>query len=161
METALLVVLLGATLTTGLVSGLFYAFSIAVMPALRGAGDRTLVDVMQRINTAILNGWFLIGYVGALLLTAAAAGLSFTGGGRELPVATGAALLAYLAAVALTARVNIPLNQALESAGHADSLGDPAAARTAFEARWVRANHLRTLLCTTSFALLCWSLTRL
>ena len=50
-------VLLAATITNGWITGLFYAYSISVMPALRRADAAVFVEVMQRINTAILNGW--------------------------------------------------------------------------------------------------------
>jgi uncharacterized membrane protein len=154
-----LLVLVAATVTTGLVAGLFYGFSIAVMPGLARTDDRTLVDVMRGINAAILNGWFLLGYVGALLLDALALVLfALHAESRAVlaPVAVSTAL--YLAAVVLTARVNIPLNNALEAAGSADTPADPAATRRDFERPWVRANHWRTLLCAAALAGHCWAL---
>jgi uncharacterized membrane protein len=45
------VLLTAATLTTGLAAGLFYAYSISVMPALCGADAAVFVQVMQRIKT--------------------------------------------------------------------------------------------------------------
>ncbi|WP_166024495.1 DUF1772 domain-containing protein [Streptomyces chilikensis] len=159
MDTVRLLVLVAATVTTGLVAGLFYGFSIAVMPGLARTGDRTLVDAMRRINAAILNGWFLLGYVGALLFDALALvlfALHEPSRAAVGPVAASTAL--YLAAVVLTARVNIPLNDALEEAGSPDAPTGPAAARRDFERPWVRANHWRTLLCTAALAALCWAL---
>ena len=149
------VLLLAATLTTGLMAGLFYAYSISVLPALREAGAEVLVEVMRRINKAILNGWFFVAFVGAALLGIAAAIAYAVDGARPgllIPVLAGAVL--YLAQIAVTARVNIPLNNALEAAGS----GDPVAARAAFEARWVRWNHARTWLCTASLGSYCWAL---
>jgi uncharacterized membrane protein len=63
-----------------------------------------------------------------------------------------------VAQFALTVGFNIPLNNALDAAGEPGRTADPAAARRAFETRWVRANHARTLLCTGSFGSLCWAL---
>ncbi|MFG2986935.1 DUF1772 domain-containing protein [Streptomyces sp. NPDC048258] len=158
METARFVSLLAATITTGLVSGLFYGFSVSVMPGLRRTGDRTVIEVMQRINVAILNGWFLLGYLGALVFTGLALGLSVPSDGREaLPQLIGA-FVCYVLALGLTARVNIPLNNALEKAGPLDRIPDPAAVRSAFEQPWVRANVWRTVLCTVAFGLLAWAL---
>ncbi|WP_449064522.1 hypothetical protein [Planomonospora algeriensis] len=65
-------VLIGSTVSMGLMAGLFYAFAVAVMPGLGRSGDRTFVEAMQRINVAILNGWFAAAFVGAALLTAVA-----------------------------------------------------------------------------------------
>ncbi|MGW7108690.1 anthrone oxygenase family protein [Streptomyces xanthophaeus] len=157
METARLASLVAATITMGLMSGLFYGFSVAVMPGLARSTDRTVIEVMQRINVAILNGWFLLGYIGALLFTGLALGLHIPSGGSALGPLTGA-FVCYVLAMAVTARVNIPLNNALDKAGPAEQLADPAAVRGAFEARWVRANVWRAVLCTASVALLAWAL---
>ena len=64
MNTLRLTVLLAATVTTGWMVGLYWSFSIAVMPGLARADDRTFVTGMQGINRAILNGWFALGFGG-------------------------------------------------------------------------------------------------
>ena len=43
------IVLGAAVIAMGLLAGLFYAFDVAVMPALTAADDRTLVDAMQQM----------------------------------------------------------------------------------------------------------------
>src|ERR687889_2616758 len=73
--------LIGATITNGLMAGLFAAYSYAVMPGLARAGDRTFVEAMQQTNAAILNGWFGICFGGALVFAAAAAVLPLGGAG--------------------------------------------------------------------------------
>ncbi|MEV7727428.1 DUF1772 domain-containing protein [Streptomyces sp. NPDC087917] len=158
METARFASLIAATITMGLVSGLFYGFSVAVMPGLRGAGDRTVIEVMQRINVAILNGWFMLGYLGSLVFTGIAVALHVPADGRHALGPLIGAFVVCAAAMAVTGRVNIPLNNALEQAGPADRIADPAAVRRAFEGPWVRANVWRTLLCTVSTGLLAWAL---
>ncbi|WP_203817985.1 anthrone oxygenase family protein [Paractinoplanes ferrugineus] len=149
-----LTVLLAATITTGMMAGLFYAYSISVMPALRGADAAVLVEVMQRINRAITNGWFFLCFAGALVFSAAATVLYAIDGPAEVLLPTAIGLVLYAGQLVLTAGLHIPLNNALEAAGSAD----PAAARRAFEPRWVRWNHARTLLCTGSFVSLCGAL---
>ncbi len=159
METARFASLIAATITMGLMSGLFYAFSVSVMPGLARSDDRTVIETMQRINVAILNGWFILGYLGALVFTAAAVVLHATGsGGRQALAPLIGALVAYIGAMVVTARINIPLNNALEQAGPVDHITDTAAVRRAFETPWTRANTWRTLLCTTALALLAWTL---
>jgi hypothetical protein len=49
------VVLGAAVIAMGLLAGLFYAFDVAVMPALTAADDRTLVDAMQQMIDKIEN----------------------------------------------------------------------------------------------------------
>ena len=44
------------------------------MRALAGTDDRTFIEVMQRINVAIVNPWFLISFLGSIACTAAAGG---------------------------------------------------------------------------------------
>jgi uncharacterized membrane protein len=158
LETAQGLALVAATVTTGLVAGLFYGFACSVMPALRGGGDRLFIEVMQRINVAILNGWFVLGYIGAFVFTGLALGLQLWDGRGAAAAPTGAALLCYVAAMGVTARVNIPLNNALEKAGPPDRAAEPRVVRQGFEGRWVRWNVVRAVLCAAAVGLLCWSL---
>ncbi len=130
-------VLVAATLGCALVAGLLFAFAVAVMPALARTDDRTFVAVMQRINTAIVNPPFLLAFLGTPLFAITAAVL-FWGRPGWAWVVAGAAL--YLAVVAITAAVHIPLNDRLAAAQE-----DLEAARTAFEGRWVAWHTARTL----------------
>ncbi|MFJ7593150.1 DUF1772 domain-containing protein [Streptomyces sp. NPDC097617] len=158
METARLASLIAATVTMGLVSGLFYGFAVSVMPGLKRTDDRTVIEVMQHINKAILNGWFVLGYIGAFLFTALALALHIPSDGRDVLPALIAALVCYILSMGLTNKVNIPLNNALEKAGPVARIGDPAAVRRAFEGPWARANVWRTLLCTAAVGFLAWAL---
>ncbi|MFJ8017108.1 DUF1772 domain-containing protein [Streptomyces sp. NPDC096339] len=158
METARLASLIAATLTMGLVSGLFYGFSVSVMPGLKRTDDRTVIEVMQHINKAILNGWFVLGYIGAFLFTALALALHVPSDGRDVLPPLIAALVCYIVSMGVTNKVNIPLNNALEQAGPVARIADPAAVRRAFEGPWVRANVWRTLLCTAAVGFLAWAL---
>ncbi|MFH8368049.1 DUF1772 domain-containing protein [Streptomyces sp. NPDC018031] len=151
--------LVAATVTTGLSAGLFYAFACAVMPGLRKVGDRAFVETMQRINVAIVNGWFMISFMGALLLTGLALALHVPGGeGRRVLPWVIAALVLYLAMFVITVAVNIPLNNELDAAGDPARIADPAAVRERFEAVWVRWNIVRAVLSSAAFACLTWAL---
>ncbi|WP_438319480.1 anthrone oxygenase family protein (plasmid) [Streptomyces sp. HUAS TT3] len=72
-------------------------------------------------------------------------------------MATGAALVAYVLALGVTGRVNIPLNNTLEQAGPVDRIADRAAVRRVFESRWVAANRWRAVLCTVALGCLTWA----
>lgn len=159
MKIAQLVSLISATVTMGWMAGLFAAFSYAVMPGLGRTGDRVFVDAMQRINTAILNGWFALGFLGALVFTGLAVALHLGEGRPVLPWLI-AAFVWYAAAVAITFGINVPLNNALDAAGDATAMSDPAAVRAAFEARWVRWNVVRAGLSTAALGCLAWALIR-
>jgi uncharacterized membrane protein len=149
---------LAAAILTGLVAGLFYSYACSVMLALRGADDRTFVDVMQRINVAIRNGWFALAFVGAPLCTVVAAVLHARQGRTAVLIPVVAALALYLVTLGVTFAVNIPLNDRLEAAGPPGGLADPAAVRTSFERPWVRWNVVRALSATAAFGCLCWAL---
>ncbi|WP_253770417.1 anthrone oxygenase family protein [Goodfellowiella coeruleoviolacea] len=158
IETTRTATLVAATLAAGLLAGLFYAFTCAVMPGLRGSADRTFVDGMQRINAAILNPWFMLSFLGVLVLTAAAAVLQFSGGTRAVLVWVVAALVLAVATLVITGVVNVPLNNALAAAGPVDAIADLAEVRARFEAAWVRWNLVRTVTSTGAFGCLVWAL---
>ncbi|MES4901076.1 MULTISPECIES: anthrone oxygenase family protein [unclassified Streptomyces] len=153
-------VLIAATVATGLSAGLFYGYTCSVMPGLGQADDRTFVEAMQRINVAILNGWFALVFGGALLLAGLAAVMHLRGEGRPALPWIVAAVALYVVMLMITFRVSVPLNDALAGAGHPDRLTGPdlAAVRERFEQRWVRWNVVRALSSTGAFALLVWAL---
>ncbi|WP_267469509.1 DUF1772 domain-containing protein [Nocardia elegans] len=108
--------LVAAVLTTGLIAGVFYAYAISVMPALAGTDDRTIVEVMQKVNVAILNPWFLAPFVGTVACTVLAAALHLGGAQRTTLVWILVALVLDIAAFAVTAGLNVPLNERLAAA---------------------------------------------
>jgi uncharacterized membrane protein len=147
-------VLFVATLASGLVAGLFFAYSVSVMRGLARARDGTFVEAMQQINVAILNGWFALAFLGAPLSTSLAVLLHL---GSEDPV--GMSLLLTSAGLsgatlAITFGVSVPLNNDLATATAAEA----AVARRAFEARWVRWNLARTVTSTAAFGSLAGAL---
>jgi uncharacterized membrane protein len=143
---------LGAALVAmALVAGLIYTFSVAVMPNLAGADDRTFVATMQRFNE---NPVFQLSFTGALVLTALAAVLQRRHGSGVAVRWTVAALVLYGIVVAVTFGINIPLNDQIDRAGDPDHIADLAHVRNQFEGPWVAANIVRTLLSTAAVAAL-------
>jgi uncharacterized membrane protein len=152
MRTVMIVVLVAAAVTTGLSAGLLWGWAVSVMPALRGAPDPLFVGFVQRANRAILNGWFLLCFVGALVLDVAALILALLDGRIPLTVAVGLALLLYLATVGITRLVHIPLNNRMDAATPESGI------RHDFEGPWTRWNLVRSLTGAASLAALCWAL---
>ncbi|MEU3015428.1 DUF1772 domain-containing protein [Nocardia asteroides] len=150
--------LVAALLSTGLIAGVFYAYAISVMPALARTGDRTLIDVMQKINVVIINPWFMLGFMGTVGFTALAAVLTLGKEHRTTLIWIGVALALNVIAFAVTAGMNVPLNDALAAAGDPAAIADTAAVRADFEAAWVRWNILRAVLHTAAFLVLCGAL---
>lgn len=147
-----------AVLSTGLIAGVFYAYAISVMPALARTGDRTLIDVMQKVNVVIINPWFMLGFLGTVGFTALAAVLSLGKEHRTTLIWLGIAVVLNVIAFAVTAALNVPLNDALAAAGDPAAIVDTAAARADYEAAWVRWNILRAVLHTAAFLVLCGAL---
>lgn len=154
---AITLMMTAATVTLAGVGGLYYSFACSVMPGLKATEDGTFVIVMSRINIAIQNPVFALGFFGAFFsLTGAAVYLSVNGLDSALPV--GLAWAFYTASLVITFAVNIPLNNGLEQAAGSGQ----AAARKVFEQKWTRWNLHRTWLSLASLVALCagWAVLR-
>jgi uncharacterized membrane protein len=149
--------LMTSTIAMGLITGVFALYAHTIMPGLRRTDDRTFVGSFQAIDRAIINPWFIVGtFLAALVLTLGAAISSR--GQRAFPWLA-AALVAYLVAVAITAGVHVPLNDAIKAAGVPDRIDDLARVRARFdEARWAGWNIVRVVASATAFASLTWAL---
>lgn len=147
-------VLIAATIATGLMAGLFAAFAYAVMPALGRSGDRAFVEVAQNINKAILNGLFMLLFIGALILAIVAVIQSSLTSGHPALGWIIAALVLYVSMLLITGAVNIPLNDQIDRAGDPAHIADLAAVRANFEAKWVTWNIVRALTSTAAFGCL-------
>ena len=143
------VALLGAV-GCGLMAGLFFAFSTAVMPGLRRLPPADGAAAMQQINRAILNPLFGLVFGGtALLCLVLAVGAPFSGREGTAWIVAGA-LLYLVGSTAATMAVNVPMNNRLDAA-------EPAAAAALWPGyliRWTAWNHLRAAACTGATAAL-------
>lgn len=153
------ITLIAATMTTGLVAGVFGLYSHTIMRGLAKTDDRTFVVAFQSIDRAIINPWFMVSFGGALLFTIAAAVLHLKKDVRgPLPWIV-LALALYLVAFVITIAVHVPLNDAIKAAGDPDRIGNLAEVRGQFhEARWAAWNLVRTITTTVAFGSLCWAL---
>jgi uncharacterized membrane protein len=146
--------LITATIAVGLTAGLLFAFATSVMPGLGRTDDRTFVGAFQALDRAIINPLFLVVFVGAVVLPAAAAALHLGADQRSVLPWALAGFVLSLATLVITQAVHLPLNAALQAAGEPDSIGDLAAVRARFEARWIRWHLVRTLTSTAALACL-------
>ena len=158
MEFAQGLTLILATFAMGHMAGFFSTWSHNVMPALRSGDDRMFIAAFQALDRAVINPWFLSGFVGAPLLTGVAALLLLGEDDRSAFWWTAAAFVLYAIVVGITRSVHLPLNAELQAAGDPDRIADPAAVRERFESRWVRWNTVRTVAVAASFGCLLWAL---
>lgn len=143
---------LGAALVAmALVAGLNFTFSVAVMPNLDGADDRTFVVIMQRFNP---NPVFGLSFTVALVLAGLAAVLQRRHGPGAAVRWTVSALVLYGIVLAVTFGLHFPLNAELDRAVDPGRTTDFADVRNQVEGPWVVGNIVRTLLSTASVAAL-------
>lgn len=132
-----------ATVGTGLMAGIFLAFSTSVLPGLRGRPAAEAVAATQAMNRAILNPLFLLVFLGtpvALVVVAVVAVVI-----DDRPVLRVAATVVYVAgSLLVTAAVNVPLNNRLDRREPASLPADELAVTwSSFVRRWNRWNYLR------------------
>ena len=114
-------------LGSGTLAGLYFIFSICVMPALDQIGGKTAIEVMNTINVIILNPAFMLVFIGtpALVVLYLALGAKRGGVGAMLDkdsdnsnaIAVFAiyfgSLLILVGEFGVTTSINVPLNDEL------------------------------------------------
>jgi uncharacterized membrane protein len=149
--------LIVATIATGLLTGVWYAWAVSVMPGLARTDDRTYIDALQGMNRAIQNGWFFLTFMGSLLFIAAALLFQFTGdGSRKAVLWIVIGLVAHIVVLVITFAGNIPINNALDTAGPIDQMTNAAELRARFEGTWVGLNIARLFVNLAGFGSLIW-----
>jgi uncharacterized membrane protein len=148
----------GATLTTGLVAGVFYAYSVSVELGLAAQSDASYVATMQEINERIQNPSFFASFFGAVLflLVALVVHLPRLGSGRFRLISL-ACLLYVGGGFLLTAFVNVPMNDQLAAVDPDAPARVLSRARAAYEGPWDFWNGVRTVFSTLSFVALIWA----
>ncbi len=146
---------LAAALGSGLVAGVFFAFSAFVMkafsrlPALQGIG------AMQSVNVVVLNPCFLGVFLGTALLSLLALVLAWMhwGSPRAAWLAAGGVLY-LVGCLGVTMACNVPRNEALARVWPGSRGADALWAD--YRRTWTAWNHVRmlaSLLAATAFAI--------
>jgi uncharacterized membrane protein len=147
--------LAGATLTTGLVAGVFYAYAVSVNLGLGVQPDASYVATMQAINEKIQNPLFFLSFFGAVLFLLVALAIHSPRPrlGRFWLIALASAF--YMGGgFLLTVVVNVPLNEELAHVVGDASAGELARARAAYESPWNYWNGVRTVFSILAFVAL-------
>jgi uncharacterized membrane protein len=140
-----------SALGAGIMSGLFFTFSVVVMRALDRIPAAQGIHAMQSINKTIVNPLFMLVFMGT---AAVSVGLGIVGALRlDQPegkwLLAGAALY-LVGVVVLTMAYNVPRNDKLDTF-------DPTTAEAArywaeYMTEWTLANHVRTVASIGSLA---------
>ncbi len=132
-----------AVLGSGLVAGIFFAFSTFVMRALGQLPKNQGIAAMKAINVTVLNPWFFLAFfgTGAVCLPVAFFAFGSAADMHRAYLLAGCALY-LLACLLVTVAFNVPLNNRLASA-EPDSAGAPPLWAN-YLSRWTLWNHVRT-----------------
>ncbi|HEU4826886.1 MAG TPA: anthrone oxygenase family protein [Dongiaceae bacterium] len=152
MDTLYVAVLVLAATGSGLMAGVFFAFSNFVMAALTRIAPAEGTRAMQAINVTVLNGTFLTIFLGTgvvSVLAMAVAVLRKDGSGTLCTLLGGAVYL--LGSILVTMRGNVPLNDALAAVDPATQDGTRRWSK--YVRGWTRWNHVRTVACIAAMVL--------
>jgi uncharacterized membrane protein len=152
MERPLFALTFFAALGSGLMAGLFFAFSVSVMAALGRLPPAGGISAMQSINAVIVNPLFLFVFFGTaalsiLLAIAALVRLSEPG---ALYLLTGSVIY-LVGSILVTMVFNVPLNNALAAVKPDSDEGESLWRR--YLSVWRAWNHARTAACLAACAL--------
>ncbi|PZG01901.1 anthrone oxygenase family protein [Nonomuraea aridisoli] len=133
----------------GALAGLFYAFSMSVMPGLNAVEPAQAEAAMRSVNRKILNPWLFVVFIGSPLAALA------TGLLADAPAAwwfLAAAAVNAVGSFLATVAINVPMNNALDAGTMAWKDYSP---------RWTTWNTVRTVACLASLVLVGVGLTQL
>ena len=149
------ILLASGVVATGLMAGLFYGWSVSVIPGTRRIASTEYVGLMQHVNREILTPRFLVPFVGIPVLLGAAAFTQFRAGDQRRGAVLTASAVTYLIGVfGVTAARNVPLNEALESFDLGAMTADQIERRRdSYEGSWNRWNTVRAIANVAAFAL--------
>ena len=143
-----------ATTFSGLSAGLFYAWTVSVVPGTRKVVDITYLETMQSINREILNPAFFLIYFGTLI-TLVICCFQQHDSGPVFWVVLGAMLTYLVGTFGVTAMGNVPLNNVLEALNLHDMTGSQLADfRQHYESQWNRWHFIRTAFSVITFLLI-------
>ncbi len=149
MNSVTMVAAILALIGSGIVGGVFYAFSSFIMKALERVPSGEGIAAMQSINIVVINPSFLSVFMGTAVFSLVLVGLSIKG--WDMPSAPWflAGAVFYLAGTFLvTGLGNVPLNDQLAAVSAGDSLA--IAVWEHYLDRWTLLNTVRTVAATAA-----------
>ncbi len=147
------ITLFAAVALTGLSAGLFYAWSVSVIPGTRKIMDPTYMEAMQSINRAILNPAFFLIFFGSLILLATNTIQQYQNG-LTFWLMLAATLTYLIGTFGVTAFGNVPLNDTLDALNLNNLNAEQISQfRQNYEVKWNQLHTIRTVFAVLSFLL--------
>lgn len=151
------IILIVTVVMTGLIAGLFYAYSCSVNPGLHRMDDRGYLSAMQNINRAILNPVFFMSFMGTLVLLPLSTILHYGKPGFWWLLI--AAVVYAIGVFGVTMAANVPLNDMLDKLDLKNASAERLAEyRGQFEETWNRWHGVRTWAGVVSFVVVALNL---
>jgi len=153
------IVLALATLSTGIVAGIFFNWSNTVTTGIGRLNDLEYLNAFKAMNRTILNPAFFLAFFGPVLLLPVASYMQFTLSADYLFWMLVLVVILYLGGViAVTIAGNIPLNDQLEASNiDGMTLEEAKTFRESFENRWNSLNWIRTFSSLGAFLILIYT----
>ncbi len=146
------IILLTAVVLTGLSAGLFYGWSVSVIPGTQRVADSVYLETMQNVNRAILNPAFFLVFFGSVVLLFTSSITHYGANKTVFWLLLGSAVIYLGGMVGVTGLGNVPLNNQLDALNLTQmSSGELADFRSIYEDKWNRLNHIRTGFAIVSF----------
>ncbi len=137
---------------TGLSAGLFYAWSVSVIPGTQKVDDFSYLNTMQSINRAILNPAFFIVFFGSLIALVCSTYFTYSVSTKGFWFLLIATVTYLIGTVGVTGLGNVPLNNELEVLKIPElSKKEVAEFRQHYELRWNKLHTYRMLFSVLSF----------
>ena len=144
--------LFGSVLLTGLSAGLFFAWSVSVIPGTQKVTDATYLEAMQSINRAILNVPFFLIFIGSIVFLSVASVYQYHESNITFWLLLVSSIFYLLGTVGITGLGNVPLNDQLNMLKLAEmDSGKMAEFRKFYETNWNKLHLIRTIFAVASF----------
>lgn len=137
---------------TGLCAGLFYAWSVSVIPGTQKIDDLSYLKSMQSINREILNPAFFLVFFGSLIALVCSTYFTYSVNTKGFVFLLIATLTYLIGMIGVTGTGNVPLNNQLEALNLTElRTKDMAQFRQHYELRWNKLHTYRMLFSVLSF----------
>ena len=150
------IILLLASLSTGIMAGIFFIWSNTIKPGIGKLNDMGYLSAFQSMNRVILNRTFIGIFFAPVILIPLTTFLNY----NIIPdykfwILLAATLFYWIGTFGVTIRGNIPLNELLDKTNLENISTEQAKSlRQSIENKWNRFNLIRTLTSIGAFILL-------
>ena len=140
---------------TGLSAGLFYAWSVSVIPGTQKVENLTYLNSMQSINREILNPAFFLVFFGSLIMLLCSTYFTYKVSAAGFWFLFTATLIYLIGTIGVTGLGNVPLNNELQELKLGELSNQKIAEfRQYYESRWNKLHTIRMLFSVLSFIMI-------